>query len=307
MIKARRLSNTVFISSKMTSIPPLTFGSLPSLEPIPKSLTTDPPEFSDPNDIWYDDRSQCPTPPGSVITHVIPKIGAFTEQGFRTIPMLRWNSPISSKEAKVLKSAGKLPERITSVHYVDTDRAKCFGTLCRFPVRINRFVADKREVVTEITNGNTVTQLDMKGRKIRDTVYSEGKIHSDFGPAVILYDYDGLIISEAWYRNGKLHNSSGPSRIEYHDTLVVFEAWHRDGKLHRDGKPARHGADFVEYYQKDKLHRIGEPAVREYENDRLTVEKWYYKGMLHRTDGPAKIKYINGKKIESWYQYGLKK
>ena len=111
-----------------------------------------------------------------------------------------------------------------------------------------------------------------------------GKLHREYGPAIIGFDENGKIIMEKWYNNGELHRKDGPAYIEYDENgKMYFETWYNYGKLHRKDGPA-----YIEYD----------------ENGEIVYEKWYINNVLHREDGPAKISSDGYLKYEEWYNDG---
>ena len=138
----------------------------------------------------------------------------------------------------------------------------------------------------------------------------DGRLHRNYGPAVLHWNKFGDLTYKAWYFHGQMHRTDGgPAEIVWKDrndddvdvhtynpekVWLDRERWYLHGQLHRRDGPADvdwaglciYGEDWYLY---GKRHRIDGPA-QTIINLMLDVyeETWYMRGKVHRWDGPAK-------------------
>lgn len=247
-------------------------------------------------------------------------------------PMIVYSTERQNWSGTNLKLAKDVPARILSTRYKDDILP---GLLTDGNQRwfVNGELVIPEYPLIEWTNGTKF-------------YFSNNKLHSDVGPAVItkdekywyknnkLHREDGPAIEwndrKEWYINGKLHRVDGPAiEITNNITKQVTQEWYQNGVLHRADGPAYMDDDIKAWYFDGKKHRVNDPAVikngvEEYWNHSVLhrlygpairgpgLQKWYKDGKLHRGDGPAVIKpgvqkwYINGILTKS-FRDGIKK
>ena len=165
----------------------------------------------------------------------------------------------------------------------------------------------------EIGSGAAIIYYDEKGYSTDQYWYSNGKLHNDFGPAILLKDG-----TKKWYIEGveitdKESHVTRQIRISRNNNEKWFD---EEGKLHRPSKGPFAGPAVVKHHKGKWWYKHGKLHNDENGNcsNNFAIESvspeykaWYIDGKLHNLNGPAYVAYKKGgEKIQEWWANGIK-
>lgn len=74
-----------------------------------------------------------------------------------------------------------------------------------------------------------ILSIPESGQTTMELYYRDNVLHRDDGPAITFYDCEGVKTGEHWYSNGVLHRDADPAMIEYGDGMIIFERHCQNG------------------------------------------------------------------------------